>query len=384
LRLGYTNNHRTVVYPVSGVPLIRHSEVQNDISQLHRAVQAAGGLALPQHATWTPTERAMEPGVEVTSAWGIYIQQSPSHYHRLLDLGHPYAFMGHSDSHRRNPGLGGALTGVYAEELTDRAIIEAIRDRRMFATNGSRIFVDSRANRAFMGRSVLSEDGAVEIVEAVLVRDGVPVKSVLGEGRKRLHVEFKEKSLPEAIIDLRKPVTAGPLTAGFDTYFGVDITAQPPYCFLENDRIVPPIPDRPKPRSMFGRPGWMRKGWRFDEIMPTLTERSVGFIRDHVAWNREKPFFLYIALTAPHVPIAPSAPFREKTEATAYGDFVSEVEACVGTVMKTLEELEIRTTRFSFSPRTTDHRPEMGRTGADRSVRSPATAATTPAVLGGA
>jgi arylsulfatase A-like enzyme len=43
-------------------------------------------------------------------------------------------------------------------------------------------------------------------------------------------------------------------------------------------------------------------------------------------------------LTAPHTPIAPSEEFRGKTKATLYGDFVAEVDYCVGRVMKALDE----------------------------------------------
>ena len=53
--------------------------------------------------------------------------------------------------------------------------------------------------------------------------------------------------LPDALIDLSKPISAGPLSAGFDYYFGTDASDLAPYCFIENDRIVGPIPDRPKP-----------------------------------------------------------------------------------------------------------------------------------------
>ncbi len=206
-KLGYGNDHRTVIYPLTGGPLLRHTEFNNDIRKLHKAVDAAGGLALAQHAGWTPTRHPSEAGVEVTSAWGIYLNQASNRYHGFLDRGYRYAFMGHSDSHRRNPGLGGALTGVYAEELTDKAIIDAIRQRRVFATNGSRIIVESRANGAFMGTEVRSEDRIVEvvldviatkpIVEATLIRDGQKLKTFSGDGKKNLHVVFNDENLPK-------------------------------------------------------------------------------------------------------------------------------------------------------------------------------------------
>ena len=40
----------------------------------------------------------------------------------------------------------------------------------------------------------------------------------------------------------------------------------------------------------------------------------------------ERPCFVYMALTAPHVPLAPSEPFRGKHPLGRYGDFCLEVD----------------------------------------------------------
>lgn len=204
-KLGHGNDHRTVIYPLSGGPLVRHSEVGNDIGALHRAVEPVGGLALVQHSHWIPTGHPCEAAVEATSAWSIYIQRAEQHYHQVLGEYH-YGLMGNSDCHRRHPGLAGALSGVYAEELTDRAVLDAIRQRRVFATNGSRIIVDSRANGHFMGRQFVSEDGNVEIVldvigtrplvEITLIRDGETLKTFYGNGEEELRISFKDEKLP--------------------------------------------------------------------------------------------------------------------------------------------------------------------------------------------
>lgn len=136
-------------------------------------------------------------------------------------------------------------------------------------------------------------------------------------------------------LDLSRPLEEGPLTRGFDRYFGDDVPNYPPYCFIENDRTVG-VPTRYKPDSVYGHPGLMADGWRLEEVMPSITGKAVGFIREQA--RSGQPFFLYFALTSPHVPIAPSQGFRGRSGAGAYGDFVLETDWAVGEVMRALDE----------------------------------------------
>ena len=53
-------------------------------------------------------------------------------------------------------------------------------------------------------------------------KDGQPHSSKAGIG----NVDFTER------------ISGGPITRGFDTYFGVDLPNFPPCCFIENDRTV--------------------------------------------------------------------------------------------------------------------------------------------------
>ena len=205
--LGTYPNHRTVIYPPTGGPVVRHPEIGNDIRLLNDAVVAAGGVTLTQHATWDLTGHPVECGVEVTSGWGFYIRD-PSRLHNALNQGYRVGLVANGDSHRRCPGLAGALTGIYAESLTPKAVLNAIRNRRVFATNGSRIAVQSWANGSFMGRETRIEAGAdVEIrllaegtrpiVKATLIRDGHEIGSFDGNGTDRLSVVHKDRDVSE-------------------------------------------------------------------------------------------------------------------------------------------------------------------------------------------
>lgn len=68
------------------------------------------------------------------------------------------------------------------------------------------------------------------------------------------------------------------------------------------------------------------------------TERAVDFIRK----NRKEPFFLYMAHSMPHVPIAVSDKFKGKSGAGLFGDLMMEIDWSVGKVLQTLDELGLR------------------------------------------
>ena len=51
-----------------------------------------------------------------------------------------------------------------------------------------------------------------------------------------------------------------------------------------------------------------------------------------------QPFFLYLALSAPHTPWLPLPEFRGKSKAGDYGDFVAQVDDTVGQVMRVLDQ----------------------------------------------
>src|SRR6266576_2208946 len=82
-------------------------------------------------------------------------------------------------------------------------------------------------------------------------------------------------------VDFTRPIPGGPITRGFDAYFGVDLPNYPPYCFIENASTVG-IPSLPAPQQKggFNRPGPMVAGWNLTNIMPEITTRAVRCIQD--------------------------------------------------------------------------------------------------------
>jgi hypothetical protein len=190
-------NHRTVIYPSSGGPIVRYTEVGGDYKAMTDTVEKFGGLVNSQHRTFDITDSPAEANMEVTSCWGIYIRDVPGKFHGELDQGRRLGFVGCSDSHRRNPGLCGGLTGIYAEELTDEAVLRALREHRCFASNGSKIVVDSRLNGKLTDTVLEAKGGGIvldlhaigtrPITAAILVTNGGKrIKTYAGKGTKEL------------------------------------------------------------------------------------------------------------------------------------------------------------------------------------------------------
>jgi uncharacterized sulfatase len=67
------------------------------------------------------------------------------------------------------------------------------------------------------------------------------------------------------------------------------------------------------------------------------TERAVAFLDA----NRDRPFFLYLPHTFPHIPLHVSADRLGTSEGGLYGDVVEELDDSVGAVLDALERLEL-------------------------------------------
>ena len=140
-----------------------------------------------------------------------------------------------------------------------------------------------------------------------------------------------------------------PTQHGFDSYYGI------PY---SNDMAIDPVNARFAKDVLF-REGKTEAIVRTEKATPgkaplmrgeevveypvdqtTLTQRytaeAVRLIRD----NKEKPFFLYLPHTMPHVPLHVSPAFKGRTK-TMFGDVIEELDWSVGEVLKTVKECGI-------------------------------------------
>lgn len=137
-------------------------------------------------------------------------------------------------------------------------------------------------------------------------------------------------------VDFTKPYGRGPNTLGFDYYYGISASLDmPPYTYLENDRAteIPNAVSKGKPFPVNWRQGPIAPGFKHQEVLSRITEKSVGWIDD---WARQKsgqPFFIYLPLTAPHTPVVPRDRFQNLTGVGDYGAFVREVDWSVQQVV---------------------------------------------------
>jgi arylsulfatase len=121
-----------------------------------------------------------------------------------------------------------------------------------------------------------------------------------------------------------------PLRHGFDEYYGLPYSndmwpfhpqtprAYPPLPMIEGDKVVNPEVTASDQEQMTTQ----------------YTERAVRFIEK----NKDKPFFLYLAHSMPHVPLFVSDKFKGKSEQGLYGDVMMEIDWSVGEIMRALEK----------------------------------------------
>jgi len=171
-------------------------------------------------------------------------------------------------------------------------------------------------------------------------------------------------------------IKPGPNEVGFDYSFIFPATAdRVPTVFIENHRVValaatdtiqvdyakkignePTGKENPELLKLqatpdhghngtivngIGRIGFMTGGrqarWTDEEMPLTFLEKAKEFIHN----NKGNPFFLYYALTEPHVPRMPSTMFKGKSGLGLRGDAILQLDWAVGEIMNQVKALGI-------------------------------------------
>jgi len=178
--------HKVVYLENGDQPIVSRDDVPEG-SALVAEIKAQGGFAVPHHVGWTGADElahdpVVQPVWEICSCHGCYETDEHPLGNRksaltdqtidvMLRKGLKFGFIACSDSHgllwhhgiaRKRDAFGTGLTAVQAESCTRKAILDAIRARRCYATSGTKIILDLRANGAPMGSEVPA--GSADVV----------------------------------------------------------------------------------------------------------------------------------------------------------------------------------------------------------------------------
>jgi arylsulfatase A len=117
-----------------------------------------------------------------------------------------------------------------------------------------------------------------------------------------------------------------PTRHGFDTWYGLPYsndmwplhptTRFPDLPLMEGERVLELNPDQSR-------------------LTRAYTARAVSFIEAH----HDRPFFLYLAHSMPHVPLFASPGASGRSGAGLYGDVIGEIDWSLGEVLATLDRL---------------------------------------------
>jgi hypothetical protein len=228
--------HRHVLYVDEPGPIYSSLDPATDTpDELWRALAAHDALTIPHHPAGGPVpidwrfvgDLTVEPVVEVVSVHGqsespslplpIYDPRGDAWVADQLAAGRRLGLVGSTDGHDGHPGLAhlvgqgsGGLTALVDAPLTRAGLAEALRARRVYATNGVRSFVRFEADGQPIGSELPAGDtrlslrvvATADLVGVELVgRDG-PIER-FGGGDAVLFREWTVPTRPGDLLYLR-------------------------------------------------------------------------------------------------------------------------------------------------------------------------------------
>ena len=153
-----------------------------------------------------------------------------------------------------------------------------------------------------------------------------------------------------------------PTSNGFDTYFGI------PY---SNDMNHPDNRGKPRggwqgmdilwndPKSTLTK--WKTPLFEDEEIIEvpvdqrTITRRCTQKSIDFIKANKDKPFFVYLPHSMPHIPLYVPDEIRDPDPKNAYINTIEHIDSEVGRLLKTLDDLKLVNNTYVIY--TTDNGP---------------------------
>ena len=223
--------HKNVFFLDWNKPIFSFDSTASTTKNLFKLLKENNAIAIPHHIGWTGTDwenhdPEVQPDVEIVSTHGAfeYMGNEPIRHRGGmpgnfvqdgLERGLKFGLIGSSDGHglRFHHGVGRkdnewqtGLTGVIVKNKTKEEIFNSLKERRVFATSGTKIQVSFKINDAWMGEEVISKTppkikfevlGSSKIKYAILVRDNKNLLYLgkdLHEGRG-VRTEYIDKDL---------------------------------------------------------------------------------------------------------------------------------------------------------------------------------------------
>ncbi|NRA03306.1 MAG: CehA/McbA family metallohydrolase [Myxococcales bacterium] len=229
----WLQGHRHVLYFGDEGELLSSMDPNFDQpDELWAALRGKPALTFAHHSAGGPVatnwnfapDPELEPVTEVASVHGSSEAEDspgridnavPGNFVRdALGRGFRLGFIGSGDSHDGHPGLErrafpgrqGGLAAILAESRTREAVLGALRERRVYATNGPRIWLETRLGGRRPGSVAPAEPGPEELSLEVLApapiervdvirgrrgeTGGVSV-TLAGQGRRELRASFE-------------------------------------------------------------------------------------------------------------------------------------------------------------------------------------------------
>lgn len=231
----WLHGHRHVLYFEDEGEILSSMDPRFETpAQLWDALKDRSAITVAHHSAGGPVSTNwrflphpdIEPVTEIVSVHGsseapdsagsIYDPVEGNFVRDALQRPIQFGFIGSGDSHDGHPGLAhlaspsGGLVAIFSEEVTREAILGALRERRVYATNGPRIWLRVWLDDHTMGAVLPSVEpeptqrlryavaGTAPIERIDIIRSGEIVGSLPGEKRREASGALDVPSLEPA------------------------------------------------------------------------------------------------------------------------------------------------------------------------------------------
>jgi hypothetical protein len=226
----WIHGHRHVLYPADEGEVLSSIDPRYDApEELWDALRGSGALTIAHHSAGEPIatnwsirpDPTLEPVTEIVSVHGsseavdspgLVPGAIPGNTVRdALDRGYRLGFIGSGDGHDGHPGLAhlashsGGVAAILSEEVTREAVLQALRERRVYATNGPRILLRVSLGGRRMGSIVEAPETTEELRLLVvspapidrieIIRSGQVVEAMAGELRREIQLRGEIRDL---------------------------------------------------------------------------------------------------------------------------------------------------------------------------------------------